>query len=85
MTPQTIITSGFWHDRLEMNARQAIFYQWEQLEASGCIDNFRIACGQKEGFREGYFFADSDAYKWLDAASRILAFYPTPQLKKPGR
>ncbi len=81
MTPQTIITSGFWHDRLEMNARQAIFYQWEQLEASGCIDNFRIACGQKEGFREGYFFADSDAYKWLDAASRILAFYPTPQLK----
>lgn len=81
MTPQTTITSGFWHDRLEMNARQAIFYQWEQLEASGCLDNFRIACGQKEGFREGYFFADSDAYKWLDAASRILAFSPNPKLK----
>ncbi len=81
MTPKTIITSGFWRARLEMNARDAIFYQWEQLEVSGCLDNFRIACGQKEGFREGYFFADSDAYKWLDAASRILAIDPDPKLK----
>lgn len=81
MTTQTTITSGFWRARLEMNAREAIFYQWQQLETSGCIDNFRIACGQKEGFREGYFFADSDAYKWLDAAARILALDPAPKLK----
>ncbi|MDX9956425.1 MAG: hypothetical protein RBT75_20180, partial [Anaerolineae bacterium] len=62
------ITAGFWRARLDVNARHAIFHQWEQLERSGCIDNFRIAAHQKEGFREGYFFADSDAYKWLDAA-----------------
>jgi DUF1680 family protein len=41
------------------------------LEASGCIDNFRIAAGEKQGFRVGWFFADSDAFKWLDAAARI--------------
>jgi DUF1680 family protein len=81
MTPKTTITSGFWRARLDMNARDAIFYQWEQLEVSGCLDNFRIACGQKEGFREGYFFADSDAYKWLDGASRILATGLEPKLK----
>ena len=74
------ITSGFWRDRLEVNAQRAIFHQWEQLEASGCIENFRIAAGDVDGFREGWFFADSDAYKWLEAASRIYASFPTPKL-----
>ncbi len=74
------ITGGFWRARLDNNARKAIFHQWEELERSGCIDNFRIAAYQKEGFREGYFFADSDAYKWLDAASRILGEAHDPQL-----
>ena len=74
------ITSGFWHDRLEVNANNAIFHQWEQLKSSGCIENFRIAAGDVDGLREGWFFADSDAYKWLDAASRILASHPTPRL-----
>ncbi len=74
------ITSGFWHDRLKVNAQRAIFHQWEQLEASGCIENFRIAAGEVDGFREGWFFADSDAHKWLDAASRIYASFPTPEL-----
>ena len=70
----------FWSPRLEINARRAIFHQWEQLEASGCIDNFRILAGDKPGFREGWFFADSDAYKWLDAAARISATQPSPEL-----
>jgi len=77
---KTKITSGFWRDRLEVNAQRAIFHQWEQLEASGCIENFRIAAGDVDGFREGWFFSDSDAYKWLDAASRICASFPNPQL-----
>ena len=77
---KTKITSGFWRDRLEVNAQRAIFHQWAQLEASGCIENFRIAAGDVDGFREGWFFADSDAYKWLDAASRIYASFPNPQL-----
>ena len=77
---QFTISGGFWRDRLEVNARRAIFHQWEQLEASGCIENFRIASGDADGLREGWFFADSDAYKWLDAASRIFASYPDPQL-----
>jgi len=77
---KTKITSGFWRDRLEVNAQRAIFHQWEQLEESGCIENFRIVVGDVDGFREGWFFADSDAYKWLDAASRICASFPNPQL-----
>jgi hypothetical protein len=77
---QVKITDRFWLPRLEINSNQAIFHQWEQLEASGCIDNFRIVAGELTGIREGWFFADSDAYKWLDAASRIYATQPDPKL-----
>ena len=74
------ILPGFWHERLAVNAGAAIFHQWEQLEASGCIENFRIAAGEVDGFREGWFFVDSDAFKWLDAAARVYATHPTPRL-----
>ena len=74
------INDAFWSPRLTVNATKAIFHQWQQLEATCCIDNFRIAAGEKDGFREGWFFADSDAYKWLDAASRIYALPPNPEL-----
>ena len=74
------IHDSFWSLRLEVNAQKAIFHQWKQLEITRCIDNFRIAAGEKDGFREGFFFADSDAYKWLDAASRIYALHPDPAL-----
>jgi uncharacterized protein len=63
----------FWNHQREVNAKKAIFHQWQELETSGCIHNFRIAAGEAESLREGWFFADSDAYKWLEAASRILA------------
>ena len=79
-TRQVRIEDSFWSPRLEVNATNAIFHQWQQLEDTHCIDNFRIACGDKDGFREGWFFADSDAYKWLDAASRILALHSDPKL-----
>lgn len=75
-----IPTTGFWHYWQEINRSQSIFHQWEQLELSGCIDNFRILAEKKPVFREGWFFADSDAYKWLEAASRILQDHPNPQL-----
>jgi len=79
-TRQVRIHDSFWSPRLEVNAKQAIFHQWKQLEATRCIDNFRIVAGEMDGFREGWFFADSDAYKWLDAASRIYALHPDSEL-----
>ena len=78
---QVKITDAFWSPRLAVNARQAIFHQWHELEKSGCLDNFRLVIGDTAGFREGRYFADSDAYKWLDAAARIYATAPDAQLK----
>lgn len=77
---KAIIHHGFWYERLQVNAHKAIFHQWWQLEASGCIENFRIAAGLSDGLRQGWFFADSDAYKWLDAAARIWGNQPDLQL-----
>jgi DUF1680 family protein len=75
------ITDGFWEPRLRLNAQKAIFHQWEQLEKTGCIENFRLVADGMEGIREGFFFADSDAFKWLDAAARIYASWPSEELK----
>jgi DUF1680 family protein len=73
LSPNAVkIDDRFWNAKMKANAATSIFHQWEMLEATGCIDNFRIAAGEKQGFRVGWFFADSDATKWLDAASRIL-------------
>jgi DUF1680 family protein len=80
-TSQVKIMDDFWGKRLQINADVAIYHQWEQLEKTGCIENFRIAADGVEGFREGYFFADSDAFKWLDAAARIYANSPSARLK----
>jgi len=71
------IQDDFWSPRLEMNVKLALIHQWEQLEASGCIQNFRlVADPTTPGFRQGWFFADSDAYKWLEAAICGYAQYP---------
>jgi uncharacterized protein len=75
------VLPGYWYDCLAVNAQKAIYHQWDQLVASGCIENFRIAAGESKAFREGWFFADSDAFKWLDAAARIYATQPSPRLE----
>jgi len=76
------VTAGFWQKWQIVNAESAIFHQWEELERSGCIDNFRILAENKALFRRGWYFADSDAYKWLEAATHILASFPNPELEK---
>ncbi|MGD8397882.1 MAG: glycoside hydrolase family 127 protein [Anaerolineae bacterium] len=79
---QARIADDFWSPRLETNARDALDHQWAQLVASGCIENFRLAAGQATGFRKGWFFADSDAYKWLDAAARASIHHPRAALSQ---
>jgi DUF1680 family protein len=74
------ITQGFWGDILQTNAETAIFHQWDRLVKSGAIENFRIAAGESPHFRTGFFFSDSDVYKWLDAACRIALHRPSDAL-----
>nr|WP_147662877.1 beta-L-arabinofuranosidase domain-containing protein [Candidatus Prometheoarchaeum syntrophicum]QEE15983.1 hypothetical protein DSAG12_01811 [Candidatus Prometheoarchaeum syntrophicum] len=66
------IQDKFWTPRLQRNQEDLLIYQFNQLERTGCIDNFRILAGKKDGIRKGFFFSDSDAYKWAEAAAISL-------------
>ncbi|ACZ43114.1 protein of unknown function DUF1680 [Thermobaculum terrenum ATCC BAA-798] len=72
---------GFWAPRLAINRESTIPHQRQHLEASGVMDNFRRAAGKLDVEFRGPVFADSDAYKWLEAASWSLAGHPDPQLE----
>lgn len=51
----------------QTNADATLAHCVTQLEASGALDNLRIAAGQKAGAFVGFPFADSDVYKVLEA------------------
>ncbi len=69
---QVEVSDSFWSSIQRTNTEKAIFHQYTQLEKSYTIDNFRLVAKEKEGFREGYFYSDSDAHKWAEAAANIL-------------
>ncbi|HYO29420.1 MAG TPA: beta-L-arabinofuranosidase domain-containing protein, partial [Thermomicrobiales bacterium] len=54
--------------------------QWEQIEATGRLANFRRAAGELDDPYQGRYFNDSDLYKWIEAASWTLAAHPDPDL-----
>ena len=54
--------------------------QYRSLEETGRLANFRRGAGKESGEFEGYYFNDSDVYKWLEAASWVLASQPDAEL-----
>jgi len=59
---------------------RTLISQYELLESTGRLDNFRRAAGKIEGDFKGFFFNDSDVYKWLEAASYALIDNDDPEL-----
>ncbi|SEO03545.1 hypothetical protein SAMN04488134_103179 [Amphibacillus marinus] len=49
---------------------------------SHALANFRITAGIEEGEHFGWFFQDSDVYKWLEAVGYSLEVYPDPKLEE---
>lgn len=72
----------FWGARLVTNVEVSLLQQWEQLEATGRLDNFRRVAGLVDGPYQGRVFNDSDLYKWLEAASWALVRGPNPTLER---
>lgn len=66
----------FWGPRLQRNVAVSLPSQWEQLEASGVLDNFRRVTGAVDRPHRGWVFADTDLYKWIEAASWALCRGP---------
>jgi hypothetical protein len=68
---------------MALNRTKTLFGQYEQIEKTGRLDNFRRASGRKTGIDfEGIYFNDSDVYKWLEAAAWSLGTHPDPDLQR---
>jgi len=72
---------GFWKPRLERNWQRAIPKLFELLESHGVLNNFRRLSGAYNGPRLGFYFSDSDLYKWIEAASIALQAQEIPEVR----
>lgn len=82
------VTDKFYSRLRELVRDKVIPYQWEALndrvpgaDRSGCIHNFKAACGQEQGEHYGFVFQDSDLYKWMEAAAFSLMWAPDEKLE----
>lgn len=67
---------GFWHARTEANRMHGIPHLLERLEEHGVVENFRPGAE-----RRGFWFTDSDLYKWMEAAAWSLGSHPDAALE----
>ncbi|MFC2124558.1 glycoside hydrolase family 127 protein [Bacteroidota bacterium] len=74
------VTDGFWHDKLETNARVTLWHNFRLCEETSRIDNFAIAGGLKEGKHIGIFFNDSDVFKAIEGAAYSYALNRDPKV-----
>ncbi|MBN1260039.1 MAG: glycoside hydrolase family 127 protein [Anaerolineae bacterium] len=71
---------GFWAARLRQNREVILPSQFPILEETGRLDNFRRAAGRVAKPFQGYYYNDSDVYKWLEGAIWALATGDNPEL-----
>src|SRR5215207_11607669 len=77
-----LLSDGFWEPRRRINRDKTLPSQFEYIEETGRLDNFRRAAGKIEAPFRGVYFNDSDVYKWLEAAAWTLASDPDPELER---
>jgi DUF1680 family protein len=72
----------FWAPRILTNRAVTLQTQLDLLESTGRLANFRRGAGKEPGRFTGFYFNDSDVYKWLEAAAWVLATDPDPTLDR---
>ena len=79
---QITVDDRFWSPRLEVNRTKTLEHVYQELESTGCIENFERAARKDKGTYGGPWWADSDVYKWLEGASYVLGSHPDPALER---
>lgn len=89
LTKHIKVQDHFWDKYRKLVRKEILNYQWEAMNdrvagaaKSHCIENFRIAAGERKGEFYGAVFQDSDLAKWLEAVSYTLAEFPDDRLKR---
>lgn len=87
------LTTGFWHDRQEVNRAVTVPFAFKQCEESNRLKNFDLAAEtlRRRAAGETHFqnkpltifpFDDTDAYKVIEAASYVYSAHPDPELDR---
>lgn len=74
------VTDSFWRPRRAANRDTTLNIQYQRCIESGALNNFRRAAGDRSVPFEGMYYADSDVYKWIEAASWALVDESDPEL-----
>jgi len=76
------LTDNFWSPRMKLMQEVTLPLQYEILEQTQRINNFRRASGKISGDFVGFFFNDSDVYKWAEAVAYSLSYNKNEKLEK---
>jgi DUF1680 family protein len=76
------IEEGFWSKRRKTNVERSIPTMREELEQHGRMDNYRRLVGKSTAPQKGPYYADSDIYKWTEAAGFALQSQDLPELRE---
>lgn len=76
------LNDHFWSNRLDINRKVTIPFDFKKSEETGRIDNFAKAAGWKKGPFQGIRFDDSDVYKIMEGASYSISNYPDTILEQ---
>ncbi len=76
------MTDEFWATRLRQMREVTLPSQYELMEETGRIDNFRRASGKIKGEFKGIYFNDSDVYKWIEGCAYSLAYERDPKIEE---
>jgi len=76
------MTDEFWAARLRQMREVTLPSQYELMEETGRIDNFRRASGKIKGEFKGIYFNDSDVYKWIEGCAYSLAYERAPKIEE---
>jgi DUF1680 family protein len=79
---QVRLTDRFWSQWLTTLRERTLEAEYDQLEKTKRLANFRRAAGKEEGTFEGLYFNDSDVYKWIEACAYSLAAGPHAKIEK---
>lgn len=74
--------AGFWKPRMDTLATVILKKQMQEIQKSGVLDNFMRVYGKSDAEFQGSPFADSDIYKWIEAASWALQTQKLPEIEK---
>jgi DUF1680 family protein len=78
---QVSLEDAFWAPRQEMNRTITLPHIYRQCEAAGRFSAFDLNFRRPVPSPISLIFGDSDAAKWLEAASYVLATHPDPALE----